>query len=205
MEQELGVHRDPQPGHPQGRSRLALPPHRGLAHLAGSRAQLRSKMDRRPACIEELREYGKTKCRWFLKERGMKRPHLDRCRNSSHNLRVRGRDASMRIRISRRRGLRAQQDRHQPRVGQAGRHVGRVDRQTKTGIRERRIAAPDEAPSDMGCQAALRCLTQRGRGQGRGRPDRSSPARRPISRSRRSPAWCRRSWGSPSGSARRST
>jgi 3-oxoacyl-[acyl-carrier-protein] synthase III len=28
----------------------------------------------------------------------------------------------------------------------------------KTGIRERRIAAAGEAPSDMGCEAALRCL-----------------------------------------------
>ncbi|HXU06500.1 MAG TPA: 3-oxoacyl-ACP synthase, partial [Polyangia bacterium] len=28
---------------------------------------------------------------------------------------------------------------------------------TRTGIRERRISAPEEAPSDMGCQAALRC------------------------------------------------
>jgi len=34
----------------------------------------RSKMDRRPAFIEELREYGKTKCRWFLKEREAKPP-----------------------------------------------------------------------------------------------------------------------------------
>ena len=34
----------------------------------------RSKMDRRPALIEELREYGKTKCRWFLKERGAQAP-----------------------------------------------------------------------------------------------------------------------------------
>jgi 3-oxoacyl-[acyl-carrier-protein] synthase-3 len=33
---------------------------------------------------------------------------------------------------------------------------------TKTGIIERRIAASDEAPSDMGCQAALRCLAQAG-------------------------------------------
>ncbi len=29
----------------------------------------RSKMDRRPEFLDELREYGKTKCRWFLKER----------------------------------------------------------------------------------------------------------------------------------------
>lgn len=29
----------------------------------------RSKMDRRPELLEELREYGKTKCRWFFKER----------------------------------------------------------------------------------------------------------------------------------------
>ncbi len=36
----------------------------------------RSKMDRRPAFIEELREYGKTKCRWFLKERGAKPPFV---------------------------------------------------------------------------------------------------------------------------------
>jgi 3-oxoacyl-[acyl-carrier-protein] synthase-3 len=33
---------------------------------------------------------------------------------------------------------------------------------TKTGIRERRISGPDEAPSDMGCQAAIRCLNQAG-------------------------------------------
>jgi 3-oxoacyl-[acyl-carrier-protein] synthase III len=32
----------------------------------------------------------------------------------------------------------------------------------KTGIRERRISGPDEAPSDMGCQAALRCLSDAG-------------------------------------------
>jgi 3-oxoacyl-[acyl-carrier-protein] synthase III len=32
----------------------------------------------------------------------------------------------------------------------------------RTGIRERRFAARDEAPSDMGCQAALRCLTNAG-------------------------------------------
>lgn len=31
-----------------------------------------------------------------------------------------------------------------------------------TGIRERRISAPDEAPSDMGYQAALRCLRDAG-------------------------------------------
>jgi hypothetical protein len=29
----------------------------------------RSKLDRRSAWLEELREYGKTKARWFLKER----------------------------------------------------------------------------------------------------------------------------------------
>jgi 3-oxoacyl-[acyl-carrier-protein] synthase-3 len=32
----------------------------------------------------------------------------------------------------------------------------------KTGIRERRISAPEEAPSDLGCAAALRCLEQAG-------------------------------------------
>jgi 3-oxoacyl-[acyl-carrier-protein] synthase III len=34
--------------------------------------------------------------------------------------------------------------------------------ETKTGIRERRIAEDGEAPSDMGCQAALRCLEHAG-------------------------------------------
>jgi 3-oxoacyl-[acyl-carrier-protein] synthase-3 len=34
--------------------------------------------------------------------------------------------------------------------------------ETKTGIRERRISEPGEAPSDMGCQAALRCLSHAG-------------------------------------------
>jgi 3-oxoacyl-[acyl-carrier-protein] synthase-3 len=33
---------------------------------------------------------------------------------------------------------------------------------TKTGILERRISAPEEAPSDMGYQAALRCLEHAG-------------------------------------------
>ena len=33
---------------------------------------------------------------------------------------------------------------------------------SRTGIEERRFAAPDEAPSDMGCQAALRCLAHAG-------------------------------------------
>jgi 3-oxoacyl-[acyl-carrier-protein] synthase III len=33
---------------------------------------------------------------------------------------------------------------------------------TKTGIRERRISGPDEAPSDMGCYAAARCLEHAG-------------------------------------------
>jgi 3-oxoacyl-[acyl-carrier-protein] synthase-3 len=33
---------------------------------------------------------------------------------------------------------------------------------SKTGIRERRISGPDEAPSDMGCYAAARCLEQAG-------------------------------------------
>jgi 3-oxoacyl-[acyl-carrier-protein] synthase-3 len=33
---------------------------------------------------------------------------------------------------------------------------------TKTGILERRFARPDEAPSDMGCDAAARCLSHAG-------------------------------------------
>jgi 3-oxoacyl-[acyl-carrier-protein] synthase-3 len=33
---------------------------------------------------------------------------------------------------------------------------------SKTGIRERRLASPDEAPSDLGSQAALRCLANAG-------------------------------------------
>lgn len=33
---------------------------------------------------------------------------------------------------------------------------------TKTGILERRVCGPEEAPSDMGCQAALRCLSHAG-------------------------------------------
>jgi 3-oxoacyl-[acyl-carrier-protein] synthase-3 len=33
---------------------------------------------------------------------------------------------------------------------------------TKTGIQERRVSQPGEAPSDMACQAALRCLQQAG-------------------------------------------
>ena len=33
---------------------------------------------------------------------------------------------------------------------------------SRTGILERRVASPAEAPSDLGCQAALRCLTNAG-------------------------------------------
>jgi 3-oxoacyl-[acyl-carrier-protein] synthase-3 len=33
---------------------------------------------------------------------------------------------------------------------------------TRTGILERRFSGPEEAPSDMGCQAALRCLDHAG-------------------------------------------
>src|SRR5215471_17441848 len=33
---------------------------------------------------------------------------------------------------------------------------------SRTGIRERRLAGPEEAPSDLGCEAALRCLAQAG-------------------------------------------
>jgi NTE family protein len=36
----------------------------------------RSKLDRRPELIEELREYGRTKSRWFLRERETRRPML---------------------------------------------------------------------------------------------------------------------------------
>lgn len=34
----------------------------------------RSKLDRRPELLDDLREYGKTKCRWFLRERLAKSP-----------------------------------------------------------------------------------------------------------------------------------
>jgi len=34
----------------------------------------RSKLDRRPELLSELREYGRTKCRWFLKERETRAP-----------------------------------------------------------------------------------------------------------------------------------
>jgi hypothetical protein len=33
----------------------------------------RSKLDRRPELLQELREYGKAKARWFLKERDSRR------------------------------------------------------------------------------------------------------------------------------------
>jgi NTE family protein len=35
--------------------------------------EYRSKLDRRPAFLDELREYGKAKCRWFLRERAARR------------------------------------------------------------------------------------------------------------------------------------
>jgi NTE family protein len=34
----------------------------------------RSKLNRSPALLDELREFGKTKCRWFLKQRESRRP-----------------------------------------------------------------------------------------------------------------------------------
>jgi 3-oxoacyl-[acyl-carrier-protein] synthase-3 len=55
---------------------------------------------------------------------------------------------------------------------------------SKTGIQERRISEPGEAPSDMGCQAALRCLSDAGVEKGAvdliivacATPDQSQPA-----------------------------
>ena len=73
----------------------------------------------------------------------------------------------------------------------------------KTGILERRISAPDEAPSDMGVQAALRCLANAG-------VDKSAvdliivACASPDQCSRRSLASCKRSSASPPVSARRS-
>jgi NTE family protein len=43
----------------------------------------RSKLDRRPELLEELREYGKTKCRWFLREREARRPHPTQSHHSA--------------------------------------------------------------------------------------------------------------------------
>src|SRR5216110_445475 len=55
---------------------------------------------------------------------------------------------------------------------------------TKTGIVERRVAGPAEAPSDMGCEAARRCLANAGLGTSAvdlivvacATPDQSQPA-----------------------------
>ena len=43
----------------------------------------RSKLDRRPEWIQELREYGKTKCRWFLRERESRRPPVSQPQQSA--------------------------------------------------------------------------------------------------------------------------
>jgi NTE family protein len=43
----------------------------------------RSKLDRRPEWIQELREYGKTKCRWFLREREAKSPPVNQPQQSA--------------------------------------------------------------------------------------------------------------------------
>ena len=43
----------------------------------------RSKLDRRPELIEELREYGKTKCRWFLRERQNKQAPVNHQQQSA--------------------------------------------------------------------------------------------------------------------------
>ena len=48
----------------------------------------------------------------------------------------------------------------------------------RTGILERRVASPTECPSDMACQAALRCLSHRRAS----RPDVGSSLRRRGSR-----------------------
>jgi NTE family protein len=75
MEQELGfidmLNRAIRQGklrndsfHPIEVSRISLD--RELGH--------RTKLDRRPELLDELREYGKTKCRWFLREREARRP-----------------------------------------------------------------------------------------------------------------------------------
>jgi len=43
----------------------------------------RSKLDRRPEWIRELREYGRTKCRWFLRERESRRPPVSQPQQSA--------------------------------------------------------------------------------------------------------------------------
>jgi NTE family protein len=42
-----------------------------------------TKLDRRPEWLAELREYGKTKCRWFLRERLAKRPPVAQSQQSA--------------------------------------------------------------------------------------------------------------------------
>ena len=84
MEQELGfidmLNRAVRAGrlnedqyHPIEVSRISLD--RELGH--------RTKLDRRPELLDELREYGKTKCRWFLREREARRPVTMRTQQST--------------------------------------------------------------------------------------------------------------------------
>ena len=58
----------------------------------------------------------------------------------------------------------------------------------KTGILEQQISGPGEAPSDMGCQAARRCLRDAGVDASRPWTSSSLRVRRPISRNQRLPA-----------------
>ena len=121
----------------------------------------RSKLDRRPEHLGELREFGRTKWRWF-----------ERARNARRTIFTQGGGVTaMGIRIT---GIGA----YVPERVMTNYELAKTVNTShewivaKTGIVERRLSAPGEAPSDMGVQAAQRCLQQRGRRQIRGRSDR---------------------------------
>ena len=62
----------------------------------------------------------------------------------------------------RRRGLRARQGRDERRAWRETVDTSHEWIVARTGILERRLSGPEEAPSDMACQAALRCLSHAG-------------------------------------------
>jgi NTE family protein len=70
MEQELGFIEDMNRAIAQGRiNGPRLRPIKVSRIALDRELDYRSKLDRRPEWLDELREYGRTRCRWFLKER----------------------------------------------------------------------------------------------------------------------------------------
>ena len=121
----------------------------------------RSKLDRRPEFLDELREYGRTKWRWFLqgargevRDRGSAATIHRRCEEGAHGSwafesRASGPTCPSRIVTN-----------HE--LAAPGRHLATNGSPPRPASASGGSRRPTRRPSDMGCQAALRCLSNAG-------------------------------------------